>query len=115
MGRFFSNEEEALQYLSDVTGKRVVVASKMKYLGQCDRLRKESGGESAWQEMMQQKKPISLDELQGKVDVSQILDEDESIEEFIADDPEAQAYESVWEGRPAMFLQKAGFEFIWSD
>ena len=94
---------------------RSKVASKMKYVGQCDKLRKEQGGEEAWQDMMSNKKQISLSKLKSSVDADAILDEDESLEDFVAGWDDAKIYESEWDSRPAMFIQMGGFEFIFAE
>jgi len=86
--------------------------SRARYLGQCDNLRK-CGNEEIWQNMMRQAAPITLQEFVSAVDTSAILDPDESIEEFGADDPETGYYISKWGDKDCYFLYTAGFEFIW--
>ena len=86
--------------------------SRARYIGQCDNLRK-CGNEELWQEMMQQAIPISREEFAQSVDISAILDPEESIEEWGADDPETGFYISKWGDRDCYFAQTAGFEFIW--
>lgn len=89
---------------------------RLEYLGQCDRLRMgDKRNEQYWQTMMEEKKPISLARLKALVDIAPILDEGETIEDFVRSDPNAKAYESVWGGKKAVFLQVAGFEFIWGE
>ena len=95
--------------------ERLKVASKMKYIGQCDKLRKEPGGEEAWQDMMSSKKQIPLSKLKSNTEYKKILDEDESLEDYVAGWDDAKIYESKWDGRPAMFIQIGGFEFIFAE
>ncbi len=91
-----------------------LIDAKMKYLGQCDRLRKQGPkNEANWQEMMKQKKPISMSTFKSKADYKAILDEDETLKDFIAGDPEAGFFQSVWGNKKCVFLRTAGFEFIW--
>ncbi|NIT79663.1 MAG: hypothetical protein GWN58_33435 [Anaerolineae bacterium] len=91
-----------------------LVDAKMKYLGQCDRLRKQGPkNEANWQEMMKQKKPISMSTFKSKADYKAILDEDETLKDFIAGDPDAGFFQSVWGNKKCVFLRTAGFEFIW--
>ena len=76
-----------------------------RYLGQCDRLR-QCGNEEKWQQMMQQKIPVSLENFIREVDINTILEPDESIEEFIArhdkplkikkDVPERFTQRNIW-------------------
>jgi len=91
-----------------------MITAKMKYLGQCDRLRKKSTqNEANWQEMMKQKKPISMGTFKSKADYKAILDEDETLKDFVAGDPDAGFFQSVWGNKKCVFLRTAGFEFIW--
>ena len=87
---------------------------KYRYLGQCDRLRM-CGDEESWQTMMAQKQPISKEEFETRCDLSQLLEDDETLDDFIAGDPDAAFYKSVWGDKPAYFIQTAGFEFIFTS
>lgn len=88
---------------------------KASYFGQCDRLRRKPGGEEAWQGMMRNKRKVSMSTFLRKVDVSDILEDGETVEDFVADDPDSAFYESDWNGRRVWFLQTSGFEFIFGD
>lgn len=90
---------------------------KKKYLGQCDLLRHKSPeNEVKWHLMMDGKKQIPFKTLIDSVEFESILDEDENPTDFIKDalraDPSTSAYISNWGDEPCMFLQTAGFEFI---
>ena len=65
---------------------------------------------------MNNKKPISVEYFIGHVDLSPILDEDETPEDFIntamISDPDTGTYESNWGNQKCLFFQTAGFEFI---
>ena len=93
------------------------LGSKKSYIGQCDRLRRNcETNEGYWQEMMTNKKVIPFETFIQSVDMTPMLDEDETPEGFIQDslaqDPETASYVSNWGDKQAMFLQVAGFEFI---
>lgn len=90
---------------------------KKQYLGQCDLLRHASNeNEAKWHEMMNNKQPISFIKLINSVEMSSMLDDDEEPSQYIKDalreDPETSAYISNWGNNECMFLQTAGFEFI---
>lgn len=89
---------------------------KIPYLGQCDRVRCSEANEQKWQQMMKLKQPVPLQELIENCDVSAVLDEDDSLENWGLDDTEGtNSYKSVWGNVPCYFFQTAGFEFIWAD
>jgi len=97
---------------------------KLIYLGQCDELRRQcfpssmagtSRGEDLWQRMMLLRQSISLEEFEDACDISDLLDEDETLEQFLADDPKSGAYLSYWGNQKCMFIQSSGFEFIFTS
>jgi hypothetical protein len=93
------------------------ILRKKQYIGQCDKLRCASdSNEEYWHIMMKNRKNISIQDFLNGADMSALLDDDETPEQFVNDamrqDPEAGAYESVWGDKPCMFFQTAGFEFI---
>lgn len=91
-------------------------AGKLPYLGQCDHLRlRFPEGEDFWQAMMHAAQPIPLDELERNVEVAAILDDEETLGQFVESDPDAAAFRAVVNGDPVYFLQVAGFEFIFAD
>lgn len=85
------------------------------FLGSCDRLRL-AGNEGKWQKMMRLAQPISMEQFRIMCDVAQILDEDETLEDYVEAhfdaDPDSGFYKSFWGNQPCMFLQTHGFEFI---
>lgn len=89
--------------------------AKFAYLGQCDRLRETAEGDSKWQAMMAEKKPISMREFEEACDVAILLDEGETLKQFVKGDPDAGFYSSHWGSQRCMFVQTAGFEFIFVD
>lgn len=91
--------------------------NKKKYLGQCDTLRRLSDdNESKWYDMMKNKKKISFNMFEKNVDTSIFTDEDYTFKDYIKEtymsDPDTQTYISTWGDKECMFLQTAGFEFI---
>ncbi len=95
---------------------RLLSGKKFKYLGQCDRLRRQSEeNEKRWHQMMADKKKILVKKFKQLADYQAMLDEDETLEEYMADDPTSATYKSKWGNIDAVFLQHAGFEFIFTD
>lgn len=89
--------------------------ARTKFRGACDRFRKTQQGEDTWQEMMATCKEICESEFIGECDIRDILDEDETWEEYMYNaegqgDP-IRFYKSEETG--LYFFQTAGFEFIW--
>ena len=84
--------------------------------GVCDRVRKTPEGEAFWQDMMKHKEEISEEEFLQNVDPSEILDDDETWEEYLRNaqrsDPDFKFYKSK-DG--VYFFQTAGFEFIFKE
>lgn len=88
---------------------------KAKFEGTCDRFRQSSCGDNSWRIMMKIRKEISEREFLRKVDVKVLLDEGETWKDYKGNarregDP-IKFYKS---SNGLMFLQHAGFEFIWS-
>lgn len=94
------------------------MTAKFRYVGQCDRLRRAPEGESRWRAMMTSRRPIALEALATRVDLSKLLDDGEVAGVFLADarraDPSTAAFASRWGDRPAAFLQTSGFEFVFA-
>lgn len=83
----------------------------LTYFGQCDYLRR-AGYEYHWQQMMSHRVPITMEQFESEVDLSVLLEENESLLDFIAGDSTSQFFESVWGHRKCMFIQTHGFEFV---
>jgi len=84
-----------------------------KYVGQCDVVRRSEEGESFWQTMMANMKKISKNEFLKAINPSNILEPDEIVDDFMADDPESYYAKSIVNGSLYYFLGTSGFEFIW--
>ncbi len=91
--------------------------SLFTYFEQCNRFRTNfPQGEDLWQEMMAKKEKIEPSVFETACDTSGMLDEDETLEEFMfASDPEAACYKSIVRGTEIYFVQCCGFEFIYTS
>lgn len=87
---------------------------KLSYLGQCDKLRRIAQGEQLWQQMLLLKAPVSIDTFKHLCQLEELLDEDETLEDFLADDPSSGLYASFWGEQRCLFIQTSGFEFIFA-
>lgn len=90
---------------------------KKDFFGVCDKVRSLSDeNEQYWHTMMDNKKHIKFDTFIKNVNMSKMLDDDETPEQYIKDairsDPETRTYVSNWGDEQVLFLQSAGFEFI---
>lgn len=87
---------------------------KMHYLGVCDKFRKKPNGEATWQQMMATRIEITEEEFLEKCDVSHVLDEDETWEEYrdaCANEHAPISFFTSCNG--LVHFQTTGFEFIW--
>lgn len=91
-------------------------ADKMTYLGQCNKVRLDDESEQKWQDMMNDKEEIDIQEFDSLVDFSPLLDDGETLESWYNDnkqsDPDTAAYTSHWGDIPCAFVATSGFEFI---
>lgn len=99
------------------TVERRKVSRNSRYVGQCDRTRRLGAREEAlWQQMIALARQISRAEFARNVDLSPLLDEDETPESFLSDlDRTSTFYESVWGDRRCWFIDTHGFEFIFVE
>lgn len=96
--------------LSSIRGK-----AQLPYLGQCDRVRRQGAhAEAFWHEMMLNKQPTTMRELEAACNVSAILDEGESLWDFV-DKNDHGFFKSKVNGQPVWFVSSAGFEFIFAE
>ena len=85
------------------------------YFMQCDKWRRLGDKEEqAWHEMIRNKQAISQEGFVDRVEINHLLEEGESLDEYVADDPEHGFYLSAVNGMPVYFLQHSGFEFIFT-
>ena len=92
--------------------KMWVESNQFHYIGQCDKLRKSPDGEHNWHNMMATAKPVSVREFLSQVDMSPLLDEGESVEDFLKNMSDVKFYLSSWGNQPAYFMGTKGFEFV---
>lgn len=98
-----------MKYIKLFEDKNVV------YFGQCDSIRKKTGGEEFWQKMMTNKKILTEEEFKSKVpkeSLDYVLDGD-TIEEWCAGDSDSYLAASKVNGENIYFLHTHGYEFIW--
>lgn len=92
------------------------VAGKLPYINQCDRFRRQPGGEQKWQLMMQNAKKVSRAEFLRKCDLSPILDDGETGQSLTRyweqGDSTTGYYKSTWGAGEVYFAGTGGFEFI---
>ncbi len=88
---------------------RYTTLTEGKFKGACDRLRRTEKGELFWQDMMSSKKEIPEKEFLKKVKIEDVLDDDETWEQYKEGTSDLKFYKS----KNAYFFQTAGFEFIW--
>lgn len=81
------------------------------YHNQCDRFRRTEQGESDWHEMMGNKSIVDNGYFLSVCDWSSFSD-DETLDQFTADDPDSACYSSKFRDTSCYFVQTAGFEFI---
>jgi len=91
-----------------------------KYIGQCDLLRRKgASNEQKWHAMMSCAEPVSFKTFLAHVDMTPMLDEDDTSSNWITEhrrsDPSTQAYRSWWGTERCWFIQTAGYEFIFLD
>lgn len=65
---------------------------------------------------MAKAKPVSLEALEGQCDAELMLDEGETLADFMeaSGDPDSGCYVSEIRGHRVLFVQSAGFEFIFT-
>lgn len=87
------------------------------FFNMCNIFRRDYiNGEKYWQEMINNKKEISIERFLAGADLSGVVDEDETPEEYIAyqqqSDEQTAVYESVMNNQKCLYLYTAGFEWI---
>ena len=85
---------------------------KSVFLGICNKLRKEPGGEAIWKTMMDDKRTISEKQFLDNVDPKDILDEGETWGTYRRSDKDIKFYKS---SNNIYFFQSSGFEYIWKN
>jgi len=88
---------------------------KFKYFGQCNEVRCDKTEENNWQNMIKKHKKVFKEEFEKNCDINVILDEDETLNEFITADPSSYFAKSFWGDKKCYYLMTHGFEFIFLE
>ena len=81
---------------------------RYKFVGSCDRVRRTPKGEEFWQNMYTKRRPIDEDKFLRLVKVSDLLDPDETWQQWLETAYDAKFYQFV----NGAFVKTHGFEFI---
>ena len=85
---------------------------KFTFFKTCDRFRRCLGGEADWHKMMRNKKRITQREFERVADPANMLDDGETLDDWIFASGGTEFFRSVVDDTPVYFLQAAGFEYI---
>ena len=91
---------------------RIASNKRFKYLGQCDKLRCDKFGEDNWNNMIESKQLVNISEFKKMCDYEVLIEENETLETLISDDPDSYFAKSRWGKNPCYYLMTKGFEFI---
>lgn len=84
------------------------------FLGVCDKIRRTPDGERFWQAMMGAARAVDPQDLLDRIDLSAVLDPDETADQWLdALQPERFCTSTV-DGAAVWFIQAAGFEYVWT-
>ena len=83
-----------------------------KYIGQCDRIRKNPDGERFWRYVMGHAVPVSQEEFLNQCDISPLLDENETVEQFLSDYRTVGYYKANYNNTGYYWFGTRGFEFF---
>lgn len=87
-----------------------------QYAIQCDKLQQRtSNGPQIWATLMNNAHRISIDEFEEACDLSGLLDEGETLDEFTSSDEGSGAYRVEAGPQTYYFLQTSGFEFFFTQ
>jgi hypothetical protein len=92
-----------------------ISSKKFTYFGQCDRVRRCCGNEEKWQEMIKNHTKIDIETFKALCNYEILLEDDETLEEYIADDQGAYFAISNWGDLECCYLMRVGFEFIFVE
>ncbi len=91
---------------------RLAENKKFQYLGQCNNLRCENFGEDNWKKMIENKQLVNISEFKSMCNYEVLIEDDETLEEFISDCHDSYFAKSIWGKNPCYYLMTKGFEFI---
>ena len=92
-----------------------IAQTNFQYLGQCDKMRCDQIGEDNWQNMIQNHHKVSLQEFESNCNTEAILEDGETLEEIIADDPSSYFAKSMWGNQSCYYMMTKGFELIFVE
>lgn len=87
---------------------------KLQYALSCNRLRVNDSGDQIWHSLMAKAERIQFDEFSEFCDLSGLLEDGETLDDYISVDPWAGAYKVETDAEPVVFIQRAGFEFFFT-
>jgi len=90
----------------------------MKFLSDCSHLRVNSDGENLWRSLMNSKEEISKEEFENSVEkqaIEALLDEGETIEDFMISDLTSYFAKSIVNNQTYYFIGTCGFEFFFGE
>ncbi|WP_241032708.1 hypothetical protein ACOK4R_35505 (plasmid) [Pseudomonas fluorescens] len=91
------------------------MTSTFQYAIQCDRLQQRTAdGPQIWATLMHNAQRVPLEEFEDACDLSGLLEEGESLDDFTCSDPGTGAYRVEVGSECAYFIQTSGFEFFFT-
>lgn len=87
--------------------------AKYSFIGVCDRVRKNEENDLKWHEMMKNASPVTMEEFLSQCDMSDVLDEGETVENYLNIHTDIEFFKSNFGVSDCYFFKTAGFEFIW--
>lgn len=91
------------------------MSKRNQYAIQCDRLQiKVEHGQEIWNSLIAGAIRIQPEEFQAACNLDGLLDEDETLEDYVASDPDWACYRSETTQGQVYILQTAGFEFFFT-
>ncbi|WP_274644794.1 GNAT family N-acetyltransferase [Pseudomonas serbica] len=88
--------------------------NKLQYALSCDRLRVNDDGDQVWHTLMAKAERITFEELSEACELSSLLEDGETLDDYISVDDWAGAYKVETDAEPVVFLQRAGFELFFT-
>ena len=88
--------------------------NKLQYALSCNRLRVNDEGDQVWHSLVAKAERIHFDEFSEVCDLGGLLEDGETLDDYISVDPWAGAYKVETDAEPVVFMQRAGFEFFFT-
>jgi hypothetical protein len=90
-------------------------SNENNFIGICNNIRCDGNGETWWKNVMKNKIEITQDEFLKHVNPSNILDDDESWEDYYLNMVQSDSSTKFYKTNNVYFFQYAGFEYFWED